>query len=144
MITIGGNEQYKGTVVTKPVLSRDLMINGDTHVVVIGDEAWVGQSGEPLKSVPAAMATGMFAAFDPTLLVGAFSGAAVGRELRRQGHREQERRQRHALPDRFDDRRRPASPGCRRAPRSTSGSPTRATSSASRRPGSRAATCRSR
>lgn len=74
-ITIGGKEQYSGTVVTKPVLSRDLMINGTTHVVVIGDEAWVGQSGQPLQAVPAAMASGIFAAFDPTLLVGAFSGA---------------------------------------------------------------------
>ena len=75
VITIGGKEQYSGTVVTKPVLSRDLMINGDTHVVVIGNDAWVGQSGEPLKAVPAAMASGIFAAFDPTLLVGVFSGA---------------------------------------------------------------------
>ncbi len=75
VITVGGKEQYSGTVVTKPVLSRDLMINGTTHVVVIGNEAWVGASGQPLKAVPAAMATGIFAAFDPTMLVGAFSGA---------------------------------------------------------------------
>jgi hypothetical protein len=75
VITVGGKEQYSGTVVTKPVLSRDLLINGTTHVVVIGDEAWVGQSGQPLKAVPSAMASGIFAAFDPTLLVGAFSGA---------------------------------------------------------------------
>ena len=75
VITVGGKEQYSGTVVTKPVLSRDLMINGTTHVVVIGDEAWVGQSGQPLQAVPAAMASGIFAAFDPTLLVGSFSGA---------------------------------------------------------------------
>jgi len=75
VITVGGKEQYSGTVVTKPVLSRDLLINGTTHVVVIGDEAWVGQSGQPLQAVPAAMASGIFAAFDPTLLVGAFSGA---------------------------------------------------------------------
>jgi hypothetical protein len=75
VITVGGKEQYSGTVVTKPVLSRDLLINGTTHVVVIGDEAWVGQSGQPLEAVPAAMASGIFAAFDPTLLVGSFSGA---------------------------------------------------------------------
>jgi hypothetical protein len=74
VITVGGKEQYSGTVVTKPVLSRDLLINGTTHVVVIGDEAWVGQGEEPLQAVPAAMATGIFAALDPTLLVGAFSG----------------------------------------------------------------------
>jgi hypothetical protein len=74
-ITVKGVEQYKGVVITKPVLSRDLTIGGNTRVVVIGNEAWVGQSGQPLKAVPAAMATGIFAAFDPTLLVGAFSGA---------------------------------------------------------------------
>ena len=75
VITVGGKEQYSGTVVTKPVLSRDLLINGTTHVVVIGDEAWVGQGEEPLQAVPAAMASGIFAAFDPTLLVGMFSGS---------------------------------------------------------------------
>jgi hypothetical protein len=74
-ISIGGKETYTGTVVTKPVLSRDLTINGTTHVVVIGNDAWTGQSGQPLKPVPAAIASGLFAAFDPTMLVGAFSGA---------------------------------------------------------------------
>jgi hypothetical protein len=74
-ITIGGKEQYSGVVVTKPVLSRDLTIGGTTRVVVIGNDAWVGTSGQPLKAVPAAMASGIFAAFDPTMLVGAFSGA---------------------------------------------------------------------
>jgi hypothetical protein len=73
-ITVNGVEQYKGVVVTKPVLSRDLTVSGGTRIVVIGDEAWVGQGSEPLKSVPSQMATAMFAAFDPTLLVGAFSG----------------------------------------------------------------------
>jgi len=73
-ITVNGVEQYKGVVVTKPVLSRDLTISGGTRVVVIGDEAWVGQGSEPLKSVPSQMAAPMFAAFDPTMLVGMFSG----------------------------------------------------------------------
>ena len=73
-ITVNGVEQYKGVVVTKPVLSRDLTVSGGTRIVVIGDEAWVGQGIEPLKSVPSQMAAPMFAAFDPTLLVGAFSG----------------------------------------------------------------------
>jgi hypothetical protein len=73
-ITTAGVEQYKGVVVTKPVLSRDLTIAGGTRIVVIGNEAWVGQGSEPLKSVPEQFATTMFAAFDPTLLVGAFSG----------------------------------------------------------------------
>ncbi len=75
-ISVGGNEVYKGTVVTKPVLSRDLTVSGDTRIVVIGNEAWVGQGGGKLASVPEAMAAGLFATYDPTLLVGAFSGAA--------------------------------------------------------------------
>lgn len=73
-IMVNGIEQYKGVVVTKPVLSRDLTISGGTRIVVIGDEAWVANGSEPLKPVPSQIATTMFAAFDPTLLVGAFSG----------------------------------------------------------------------
>jgi hypothetical protein len=73
VMTVDGKDQYNGTVVTKPVLSRDLMIGGTTHVVVIGNEAWVGEEGQPLKSVPPALATALFA-FDPTLFVGAFAG----------------------------------------------------------------------
>jgi hypothetical protein len=73
-ITVNGEEQYKGVVVTKPVLSRDITVSGSTRIVVIGDEAWVAQGSEPLKSVPAQLATTMFAAFDPTLMVGMFSG----------------------------------------------------------------------
>jgi len=72
--TVGGVETYKGVVVTKPVLSRDLTIGGTTRIVVIGDEAWVGEGAAPLKSVPSALATSMFAAFDPTLIIGAFAG----------------------------------------------------------------------
>ena len=73
-ITLKGEEVMSGTVVTKPVLARDLTVKGGTRVVVIGDEAWMGQGGAPLTSVPGQMATALFAAFDPTLLVGAFSG----------------------------------------------------------------------
>jgi hypothetical protein len=73
-ITVNGIEQYKGVVVTEPVLSRDLTISGGTRIVVIGNEAWVANGSEPLKPVPSQIATTMFAAFDPTLLVGAFSG----------------------------------------------------------------------
>ncbi|MEO8571128.1 MAG: hypothetical protein ABI553_05445 [Chloroflexota bacterium] len=72
-ITVAGVEQYKGVVVTKPVLSRDITISGGTRFVVIGNEAWTAQGSEPLKSVPSQLATSMFAAFDPTLMVGAFS-----------------------------------------------------------------------
>lgn len=74
-ITIAGVEQYKGVVVTKPVLSRDLTVVGGTRIVVIGDEAWVGQAGGPLQAAPNAMATALFMNYDPTLMVAAFSGA---------------------------------------------------------------------
>jgi hypothetical protein len=73
-ISVGGEEVYKGTVVTKPVLARDVTVKGGTRIVVIGSDAWVAQSGGPVTKVPEVMATGLFAAFDPSLLVGAFSG----------------------------------------------------------------------
>ncbi len=73
-ITVSGVEQYKGVVVTKPVLSRDITISGGTRIVVIGNDAWVADGSEPLKAVPSQLATTMFAAFDPTLMVGMFSG----------------------------------------------------------------------
>jgi hypothetical protein len=74
-ITIGGVEQYKGIIVTKPVLSRDLTVPGNTRIVVIGDEAWIGKVGGPLTASPSSMATQLFAAYDPTLMVAMFSGA---------------------------------------------------------------------
>jgi hypothetical protein len=73
-ITVNGVEQSSGVVVTKPVLSRDITISGGTRVVVIGDEAWVATGTEPLKAVPAQLAAPMLAAFDPTLMIGMFSG----------------------------------------------------------------------
>jgi hypothetical protein len=74
-ITVDGEETYKGVVVTKPVLARDLTIKGGTRIVVIGSDAWISQAGAAFTKVPESMATSLFAAFDPTLLVGAFSGA---------------------------------------------------------------------
>ncbi|MEA2610961.1 MAG: hypothetical protein QOG32_687 [Chloroflexota bacterium] len=73
-VSVKGVEQYKAVVVTKPVLSRDITVNGGTRFVVIGNEAWTAQGSGPLQSVPSQLATNMFAAFDPTLLVGAFAG----------------------------------------------------------------------
>ena len=75
-ITVAGQPVYTGTVVNKPVLSRDLTVSGGTRIVVIGDEAWVAQGGGPLASVPETMANGLFATYDPSLLVGAFGGLA--------------------------------------------------------------------
>jgi len=84
-MTVSGEEQYKAVVVTKPVLARDMTINGDTRVVVIGSDTWVGQNGAPLTKVPEAMANGLFAAFDPSLIVGAFSGAGWAQSSLDQG-----------------------------------------------------------
>jgi hypothetical protein len=75
-ITVAGQPVYTGTVVNKPVPSRDVTVSGGTRIVVIGDEAWVAQGGGPLASVPETMANGLFAAYDPNLLVGAFGGLA--------------------------------------------------------------------
>lgn len=84
-IKIGDSQTYTGTVVTKPVLSRDLLIDGKTHVVVIGNDAWVGENGQPLAPVPAAIASGLFAVMDPTVLVGAFSGPQWAASAANQG-----------------------------------------------------------
>lgn len=79
LITASGETQYSAIVVTRPVLSRDVTMGDDTRVVVIGDEAWIG-TGDELQPAPPEMATPMLAAFDPILLVGAFSapGAMLG------------------------------------------------------------------
>lgn len=78
-ITSDGAAVYTATVVTKPVLSRDVTTDDGTRIVVIGDEAWIGQ-GDTLTPAPAEMATPMLAAFDPVLLLGAFAspGAMIG------------------------------------------------------------------
>jgi hypothetical protein len=73
-ITVKGADFYKGTVMNKPVAAKDVTLNGATHIVVIGSDAWVGQAGGELKSTPGTMAAGLFTAYDPTLLVAAFSG----------------------------------------------------------------------
>ena len=78
-ISSGGTPQYQATVVTKPVLARDVTLADGTRFVVIGDEAWTG-TGDKLTSVSSQLATTMLGAFDPALLVGGFGqlGAAGG------------------------------------------------------------------
>jgi hypothetical protein len=76
-INLGSDNSLTGTVVTKPVLSRDYTLKDGTHIIVIGDQAWLGKGSATPQAVPGAMASGLFAMFDPTLLVGAFSGPAV-------------------------------------------------------------------
>jgi hypothetical protein len=102
-ISVGGEEVYKGTVVTKPVLARDITVKGGTRIVVIGSDAWVAQNGGPVTKVPEVLATGMFAAFDPSRRC--VLGSGVGPELPRPGRRAEERRQRASLPHRFEHRR---------------------------------------
>jgi hypothetical protein len=72
-ITVQGVEQYKAVVVTKPVASRDITVSGGTRFVVIGTDAWTANGGGPLTAVPSQLATSMLAAFDPAILLGAFS-----------------------------------------------------------------------
>lgn len=78
-ITSDGTAVYTATVVTRPVLSRDVTTEDGTRIVIIGDEAWIGQ-GDVLQPAPPEMATPMLAAFDPMLLMGAFAtpGALTG------------------------------------------------------------------
>ena len=65
-----GIPQRERFTASKPVLSRDITVSGGTRVVIIGNEAWVGQGGGQLTPAPESMAAGMFAAYDPSVLVG--------------------------------------------------------------------------
>ena len=71
---------YSGTVVTKPVVARDMHLGtGDsaTHIVTIGDEAWMGTGDGPLQSAPGPLIAGMVPLFDPMVLLGAFGGLSL-------------------------------------------------------------------
>ena len=79
-ISIGGGQTYAGVVVTKPVLSRDLLIGTGTtatHVVIVGDKSWIGQGSGPLAPAPAEMTGPMLGFFDPAVLLGAFANASL-------------------------------------------------------------------
>jgi hypothetical protein len=84
-ITLGTDQSLSGTVVTKPVLARDYTLKDGTHIIVIGDKAWIGKGSATPQAVPGAMASALFSMFDPTLLVGAFSGPAVAAAATNQG-----------------------------------------------------------
>lgn len=82
VVTADGEVAYEASVVTRPVLSRDISIDGGAQrFVIIGDEAWMG-SGDDLQPAPAELAGGMLAAFDPMFIFGAFAtpGALAGAE----------------------------------------------------------------
>jgi len=77
--SVGGVKQYESVVVTKPVLSKAITVYDDTgkvatRYVIIDKDAWTadGPTGE-FQSVPAQMATTMLMAFDPALMLGAFT-----------------------------------------------------------------------
>jgi hypothetical protein len=74
-ITVDGKEVFSATVVTKPTLARAITASG-AKIVIIGDKAWMSQDGTTYTSAPQAMVTPLIAAFDPSLMVGAFGSAA--------------------------------------------------------------------
>lgn len=76
--SVGGVEQYHSIVVTKPELSKAITMldNGEvgTRIIVIGTKAWMATGADgAFESVPAAVATSMLLAFDPTAFVGAYA-----------------------------------------------------------------------
>lgn len=77
-ITAGGAPVYSATVVTKPVLSRDITASGQ-RIVIIGEEAWI-DSGDGFTVVDPSMAQAIFGLYDPAVLIGAFAqpGAMTG------------------------------------------------------------------
>jgi hypothetical protein len=74
-ITAGGEPVYTATVVTKPVLARDITASGQ-RIVIIGDEAWV-DSGSGFTTVDPSMAQAIFGLYDPAVLIGAFAQPGV-------------------------------------------------------------------
>lgn len=80
VIATADGTSYSGTVVTKPVVSRDLLIGEGadaTHIVTIGDEAWMGTGSGPLQSAPSALIAGMIPLFDPAVLLAAFANESL-------------------------------------------------------------------
>jgi hypothetical protein len=74
-VTTDGDTSYRAAVVTKPVLSRDILLGDDAdaqRLVVIGDEAWSG-TGDDLVAMPSELASSMLLGFDPMLMFGGFT-----------------------------------------------------------------------
>ena len=77
--SVGGVEQYRSVVVTKPVLSKAITVLDagavQTRFVIIGEEAWTADGPEgAFTAVPAVLASTMLIAFDPALMLGAYAG----------------------------------------------------------------------
>jgi hypothetical protein len=74
-----GVKQYESIVVTKPELSKHITTFSDdgsveTQFIVIGKEAWTADGADgTFTAVPEAMAGTMLLAFDPTMMLGAFT-----------------------------------------------------------------------
>ncbi len=64
---------------TKPAQARAISLASGPKIVIVGSKAWLSQDGTTFTSVPQGVATGMLAAFDPNLMLGAFGGDALTR-----------------------------------------------------------------
>ncbi len=72
-ISVGGEEQFSGVVVTKPTIARRVEF-ANTTIIVIGTDTWISEDGVTFTKAPSELATGMLQAFDPALYLAAFSG----------------------------------------------------------------------
>ena len=75
----GDTPSYESIVVTKPVVKKDITTyddagNPDTQMIISGDKVWVKDlpDGE-YKEAPAQLAQAMLLAFDPGVLLGAYT-----------------------------------------------------------------------
>lgn len=76
--SVGGVEQYQTVVVTKPVLSKLITSFSDgvasTRYIVVGPDSWMAEGADgKFEPVPAALGNSMLLAFDPTLMLSAYS-----------------------------------------------------------------------
>jgi hypothetical protein len=88
--SVNGVEQYQTVVVTKPVLSKAITTLNDgvvgTRFIVIGAETWTAEGADgTFAPVPAALASSLLFAFDPALMLGAYTGLDLGQAASDQG-----------------------------------------------------------
>jgi len=86
---VDGVEKYSSIVITKPEVRRAItFVDGGqtTTIIVIGDKSWV-KSGDQtaFQAMPSELSTAMLAAFDPSVIVGAFSQIDWGQAAVDQG-----------------------------------------------------------
>ncbi len=77
--SVGGVEQYRSVVVTKPELAKEITLldNGavGTRIIIIGKNAWMATGADgAFESVPETLASSMLLAFDPTTFINAYRG----------------------------------------------------------------------